>query len=806
MPAPSSSLTLLLLLDAFRPDYLRHTPYLRSLAQSGATGALRECFGFLPRAAYFGGLNAEQFGFTNMYCFDPENSVFSSARAVVTPAAPGTPESQEPLRRFVETKARERLPGFAKQYATAAQIPLACLPYFDLVEKRAPWDKRVGFESLFALLDQQGIAWLQSSWPETNRLPDPSDAGIVGHVLQSLRPEHRFAYVHLQELDGTGHAHGPNSSELQARLARTDDLCRQLIESARQNYAAVNLVLFGDHGMVNVTRTLDLTGVLADLKLRFGSDYAYFLDSTMVRLWFYHHRAEQIVREAFQSVSGGRLLSAADLKHFGIAGCDRRNGELIFLADPGVLLFPNFFQGDGTPIKGMHGYDPDCADNLGVFLLHRAGQTGLAGQQLGRVNPHQIFPLLKELIGLPHAAPVPTLASLATQAPKTVGRFTPQSDPAAEQTVQQHLDTIVAAVRQRVGPFEAVVLTGSFGRGEGGVYQDDSGRWRPVNDYDIFVVSPRDSSPELKPLSESLAKELGLDYLDLGWTDGQWGQWSPTVANYDLKYGSQVIAGDTQILDRLPNYAAADLPVYEAVKLLLNRTAGLLTGLRGEMLGGTALSADQHRYLSNQIAKAQMALGDSYLIHWGGYDASYRLRRERFAALAPGAGLSGDIASQVTQGYDFKLHPDYSIYADPLAVIRRLRTHLEAAVVTNINRLCHGVTSHDLPDAMQRYLATMSEDAGRVVADNAYFLSQPGFRNLLHAPAPTPVSLRHLVYSALPQLLATAFADGGAGESLEVSHRLLATHFQLPQSSGTHPEAWENLRGTTVAAWFAVHH
>ena len=91
MPAPSSSLTLLLLLDAFRPDYLRHTPYIRSLAHSGATGALRECFGFLPRAAYFGGLNAEQFGFTNMYCFDPENSIFSSARAVVTPVASGTP-------------------------------------------------------------------------------------------------------------------------------------------------------------------------------------------------------------------------------------------------------------------------------------------------------------------------------------------------------------------------------------------------------------------------------------------------------------------------------------------------------------------------------------------------------------------------------------------------------------------------------------------------------------------------------------------------------------------------------------------
>src|ERR1017187_3403833 len=254
MSSASPTMTLLLLLDAFRPDYLRHTPFIRSLARQSAAGALRECFGFLPRSAYFGGLDAEQFGFTNMYCFDPENSIFSSARAVAGPNPSSPSELQEPLRRFVEEKARARVPAFAKYYASAAQIPLAYLPYFDLVEKRAPWDKRVGFESLFALLDQHGIAWHQSSWPETNRLADHSDEGITRHVLQSLRPEHRFAYVHLQELDSTGHVHGPNSSELLNQLIKTDGLCRQLIESAREKYASVNVILFGDHGMVNVTR------------------------------------------------------------------------------------------------------------------------------------------------------------------------------------------------------------------------------------------------------------------------------------------------------------------------------------------------------------------------------------------------------------------------------------------------------------------------------------------------------------------------------------------------------------------------
>ena len=54
-------MTLLLLVDALRPDYVGRAPWLRSLAGRSATGALRECFGFVPRAAYFGGLDAAQY-------------------------------------------------------------------------------------------------------------------------------------------------------------------------------------------------------------------------------------------------------------------------------------------------------------------------------------------------------------------------------------------------------------------------------------------------------------------------------------------------------------------------------------------------------------------------------------------------------------------------------------------------------------------------------------------------------------------------------------------------------------------------
>ena len=210
--ASGTHLTLLVLVDALRPDYVSRTRFLKRLAASSATGVLRECFGFVPRAAYFGGLSAGRFGFTNMFCFDPAESPFTMARALPACPAGAAIEAQAGIRQVLEQSARERLGPFAKAYASSAEIPLRYLPFFDLVEKRAPWDKQVGYRSLFAILDEKRIPWYQCSWPESNKLPDHTDEGIVRQTLKDLEPNHRFAYVHMQELDGIGHAFGPDFS------------------------------------------------------------------------------------------------------------------------------------------------------------------------------------------------------------------------------------------------------------------------------------------------------------------------------------------------------------------------------------------------------------------------------------------------------------------------------------------------------------------------------------------------------------------------------------------------------------------
>jgi hypothetical protein len=150
------------------------------------------------------------------------------------------------------------------------------------------------------------------------------------------------------------------------------------------------------------------------------------------------------------------------------------------------------------------------------------------------------------------------------------------------------------------------------------------------------------------------------------------------------------------------------------------------------------------------------------------------------------------------------LNPDYSIHVDPLATVSSLRLLLETGLVDSVNRLTHG-RAGSLAEAMDSYLATMSEDAGWVRSDNALFLSQPVFRELLQTAGAPVFSLRHAVYAALPELLAGAF-DPTRIQMLAAARRLESARFKVPSLEQTHPVAWEILRALAVKAWFIIHH
>jgi hypothetical protein len=642
---------LVLYLDAFRPDYLAHTRFLKHLAVSGAHGRLVEPFGFSALAAYFGGLSPGDVGYSHLYWYDPGNSPFSVAKYL--PKSGGGAHVDAFLRAELNRHSGARLSDYAATYANAASIPLEYVHYFDVPETRAPFDPAVGFDSIFAMMDRKGMPWYGMFWPLTNRLPERTDEKILGAAIADLKQEHRFALVHLSALDTIGHEYGPSSSEIVAAVQKIDRQAEAMVSHCRLLYDQVDIVIFGDHGMVDVVNTFDLGREIGKHGLQYGNDYVAFYDSSMARFWCSNRAVEKKLANVLQGMEGGRLLTDEDKVAWNIATCDPRNGQFYFLCHPGTVIFPNFFQSEGAMVKGMHGYAPNVADNKGIFILSDGKSKGLVND----VDATQLFHTFVDLLGLAEADHANGLSarSQVVPSPSDRGRFTHILSREQEAVIDRHLATICQELNTLDPRRDAIVLTGGFGRGEGSV-STDKGTIVPLNDYDVLLVTntPIERST-LQSLGKKLARQIGIDYVDLGVVATEsLPNWAWTQLVHDIKYGSVVLDGDPSILDRIPSLGARAIPVTEAARLFFNRLAGAMNALQ-DYESTDSLSPDAARLLAFQMSKMWIAVGDALLMLHGGYDASYAKRRDRFADLHMSVGISRRVADVIRSAYDFKL-------------------------------------------------------------------------------------------------------------------------------------------------------
>lgn len=104
------------------------------------------------------------------------------------------------------------------------------------------------------------------------------------------------------------------------------------------------LILLSDHGMINTKGKIDLD---------FDQESLYFIDSTILRVWTNdkHFRIQSKDAKLYES-------KTIDLRYKYFKK---------YLANPGFIFSPNFFQG-GKFVNGMHGYD-DISSNHDAFLF-----------------------------------------------------------------------------------------------------------------------------------------------------------------------------------------------------------------------------------------------------------------------------------------------------------------------------------------------------------------------------------------------------------------------------------------------------
>ena len=211
------------------------------------------------------------------------------------------------------------------------------------------------------------------------------------------------------------------------------------------------------------------------------------------------------------------------------------------------------------------------------------------------------------------------------------------------------------------GNLVALVLGGGYGRGEGGVVLKN-GVEQAYNDLDLVLVIKRKLHlpwDRITSISGRYQNRLGI-HVDFSrpLTISDIRHWPRALMWQDLFNGHIVLSGPADIIRvNAPADLTAALPSVEALRLLLNRGAGLLWALRVQR---GAEKAPDDDFVRRNYFKCAMALGDALLIGYQRFISGYAQRESAFADLSRGNAAVRALGLQdlYASSLKFKFRPD----------------------------------------------------------------------------------------------------------------------------------------------------
>ena len=246
----------------------------------------------------------------------------------------------------------------------------------------------------------------------------------------------------------------------------------------------------------------------------------------------------------------------------------------------------------------------------------------------------------------------------------TTPRFTRDGSDALEKLIADTCEEIGKEVTRIVPAekFQALLLAGGYGRGEGGVLSTPDGD-APYNDLEFFLLiqgnprlNERRYEKDIHALEHRMTEQIGIE-VEMKILSLEKLVASPTsMFFYDLVCGHHVTAGPATVLDSCMHHAdSIRIPAHEATRLMMNRCSGLLYA--AERLARSECTREDLDFIARNIAKAQLACGDAILTGLGKYHWSCVERHERLAQVTEPALPMGDLISFHKDGVAFKLRP-----------------------------------------------------------------------------------------------------------------------------------------------------
>jgi len=411
--------TVLYLMDAMRSDYINveTTPFLFECSNQGEYyKKVIPNFGFCERTEIFTGQTAKDSGYFTAIGYDPLNSPFKNIKGLryievleklfsinyrglgLLPQG----SSYRLFRKIVNQWLVNRTNGVSSQ-----NIPISLLPYWDLTEDKIDIRDESAFNvpSIFTLLSNRGKTYYYDSFTALNIPNNGSDIDRMKMMLKDKLINNKdFYLVYISTPDFIGHKYGPDSKEMKNALINLDRELEKYTSEIIKNDPKCNFIFLGDHGMAPVKKHINAEKIIFNIakkhNLQLKKDFIYFLDSTLVRLWFLNNKAKLIFERDLignhEFNDNGIFIDKNIAREENIPWGDKKYGDLIWWAKTGILVFPDFFH-RVKKYKGMHGYDPNDIVNQGSCIVY--GENILM-KSIESIQLTDMFNVLKRILSL----------------------------------------------------------------------------------------------------------------------------------------------------------------------------------------------------------------------------------------------------------------------------------------------------------------------------------------------------------------------------------------------------------------------
>lgn len=350
--------TVFILVDALKSLYLTedNMPFLFSLSKKGYyIKQISPCAGFCERSEIFSGLDGYDTGNFTAIGYIPERSPYRNDGFIL-----GLFEllKKTYLRAYNRLFNRWRIKN--KKTLNGYRIPPKTLAKLGLTEDGGK--QLIPHREIFHILEEEGLTYTMDGFTSLADLGRRSNLTVSELATREMKKGTDFIPLYIGETDSIGHRFGNDIENIKPTLKSVDNILKEIYQLAAQT--GYSFCVMGDHGMVPVTKKLDVMSMVQKTKCKLHKDYEAFFDSTMVRFWFFNDEAKSVITKALKEElsEDGIIVDKSNFSKYrvplDVLAEDGKPvyGELVWCANPGVLVSPDYFHSSTESENGMHGY------------------------------------------------------------------------------------------------------------------------------------------------------------------------------------------------------------------------------------------------------------------------------------------------------------------------------------------------------------------------------------------------------------------------------------------------------------------